>query len=664
MDALPSTASLRKDQPMADPRVEPSDPHRAADAVRPMQTLRTDLLLDLLAAPTSELLFLREFAINGCEAIRDAAKDGGTVLFDVDRHHLAMSAVARLSIVDDGIGMRPDELVRYIGNLSASGKDHRVGANHGVGCKIAGARASPRGIEFRSWRDGAGWMVVLCQHPSGAWGLRELRPDAAGDERYLLALQDADRPPLLAGPRPRDGTKATFLGASEGAHTYVAPAVVTEGRAMWVRRYLNDRLYEIPHGATILVREHASTATTRQGPGAAQCDGICERVRGARALLEAHCTSSGTVNLSDARCHWWVLGRPHRRARRPVAREWAATGYFGLLHNAEILESQKGVHGGQQGLSSHFKIRVGAERVVLLLEPRDTAAVKSDIARMTLSIDGQPLPWVRWGHEFAAAMPREISELQRSVLDDEASGKRRRRILSAKWSRVSEPIVAMLHVPAPPKTREPHAARHPRTGVDDEPLSRPRVWTQPATNAHGSAPRTGSPAHPAPRAKDRLRRSADDRSASARATTRGLRYPKTLWLSPGDVPDALHNKAARYDPDDDVLTISSDFPVYVAQLDRLLEEYASDPDSAAIITEKLRQWWELTLVEAIDMAGRLATDQHELALLTSPWSLSAATSALSPIAQHLRREIPLQLGRHTTIQSDTADDEGPLRRPP
>ena len=117
-----------------------------------------------------------------------------------------------------------DELVRYIGNLSSSGKDHRVGANHGVGCKIAGARVSPRGIEFRSWRDGAGWMVVLCQHPSGVWGLRELRPHAGGEQRYLLALADEQRPALLSGPPRSDGTQVTFLGAEPDEHTYLAPA--------------------------------------------------------------------------------------------------------------------------------------------------------------------------------------------------------------------------------------------------------------------------------------------------------------------------------------------------------------------------------------------------------------------------------------------------------
>lgn len=61
---------------------------------------------------------------------------------------------------------------------------------------------------------------------------------------------------------------------------------------------------------------------------------------------------------------------------------------------------------------------------MLLIEPDDRQAVKPDIARMTLTIDGAPLPWVRWGLQFAAAKPDAISALQRSLADDPADERR------------------------------------------------------------------------------------------------------------------------------------------------------------------------------------------------------------------------------------------------
>jgi hypothetical protein len=125
-------------------------------------------------------------------------------------------------------------------------------------------------------------------------------------------------------------------------------------------RYLNDRLYEIPRGVRILVREHARLPSPPNAVEGACSAGVLEEVVGTRVLLDAHSDCRGSVHLSDARCHWWVLAKQGGRARRPVAREWAATGYFGLLHDGEIFGSQKGMHGGQQGLSSLFKIRLEA----------------------------------------------------------------------------------------------------------------------------------------------------------------------------------------------------------------------------------------------------------------------------------------------------------------
>lgn len=197
---------------------------------------------------------------------------------------------------------------------------------------------------------------------------------------------------------------------------------------------------------------------------------------------------------------------------------------------------------------------------------------------------------------------------------------------------------------------------HPHAGGSHVPAAapgRPVVAEEPELGCAG-------PPRSATRTQQRPHDAIGRRAEPAARTAVRLRYPTTLWLAAGEVPGDLHNRAARYDPGDDVLTISPEFPVYLAQLDRLLEEYGTDPQAGAVITEKLRQWWELTLVEAVDMARRLAADDRELQLLTSPWSLSSAVSAPSPIAQHLRREVPLQLGRHATLGGRTARSDGDI----
>ena len=72
-----------------------------------MQTLRTDVMIDLLSAPASGLLYVRGLAINGCEAIRDGAHDSGTVLFDVDRRR------RRSQTASDGRALRQRDVARY-----------------------------------------------------------------------------------------------------------------------------------------------------------------------------------------------------------------------------------------------------------------------------------------------------------------------------------------------------------------------------------------------------------------------------------------------------------------------------------------------------------------------------------------------------------------------
>jgi len=141
---------------------------------------------------------------------------------------------------------------------------------------------------------------------------------------------------------------------------------------MWIRRVLNDRLYELPPGVSLLVREGVRRASARGG--LTWTSGECAAVVGARALLAEHSEQSGIVKLADASCHWWILRETTRpRARRPTAREWAATGYCGLLHRGEILEHAVGLQGAQR-LGGMFKIRLGSQRVVVLVEPDDPAA--------------------------------------------------------------------------------------------------------------------------------------------------------------------------------------------------------------------------------------------------------------------------------------------------
>lgn len=181
-------------------------------------------------------------------------------------------------------------------------------------------------------------------------------------------------------------------------------------------------------------------------------------------------------------------------------------------------------------------------------------------------------------------MPAAIVELQRASLD-RLGGEPRRSVVTARWRRVSKPIVARLQITRRPAARDGADGAARRTRVDDKVRSRDG-------DSHAAAP--GHLGHAAPELAARAPDSGEvGRSRRpkhpARVREVTLSYPQTLWLAEGAAPDDLHNEAARYDPRDDVLTVNPDFPVYRALLEQQLDEHSSDPEAAAIISEKLRQ---------------------------------------------------------------------------
>lgn len=585
---------------------------KSRGALRPIGVGDTNLLMDLMAGATGPLHFLREFTKNGCEAIEKRG-DAGTVLWDVDWQTLTSTAgsVRRLSVVDDGIGMTADELLELIGNLFRSAKANGVQANFGCGAKIAGARFSPAGVEYRSWHHGTGHMIYLHER-DGEWGLKALRPQLSGAARYVSPLDDSDRPQLLRDP-PRDGTAVTFIGDDDMACTYDAPRDVI-ARPMWIRRYLNDRFFDLPAHVSVLVREGVTPTDTQPDAPVREP----QRALGTRALLEVNSCAAGLLQLRDATCHWWLLNeRPRQTRRRLDAREWAAAGFSGVLYHGEIYDNPRATDGGYNRLSTLFRIRTGYERVVLLLDPAGT--LTSDASRMTLQLDGDVIPWTRWGAEFARAMPDPIAQLQLSLLNGTDAESRRANVRQ-RWKKHASPIVARVSAlvrltrPVVPRDPQPPPRARPTAPLEDATAASPPALTELPVAATGPQ----------------------------------LRYPTTLWLPADSAPTGLlEEQAARWGgTTDDVLTINPHFAPFRALLDELVDTFATvdAPDAEHVVAQMLREAWEASLVEALDVARRLTNDPDRLRKLTSPDALTMLMCNLSPTARELRRLIALRIG--------------------
>lgn len=118
----------------------------------PMQTGNNSFLLERLAADCLPNQFLRELTQNAIEATVEAG--GGSILWSYDSEVFDKTGLKKLCIIDDGIGMSPEDMIEHINKLASSSKKQSLDANFGVGAKITAGVHSPSGLIYQSWKEG------------------------------------------------------------------------------------------------------------------------------------------------------------------------------------------------------------------------------------------------------------------------------------------------------------------------------------------------------------------------------------------------------------------------------------------------------------------------------------------------------------------------------
>ena len=501
-------------------------------------------LLERLGSECTDLQGLRELTVNGIDAIAALGDRAcGRVVWDLDwqRFDASGGRVRKLSVTDTGTGMTAEQLRQYINQLASSGREQSAGGNFGVGAKVAAGSRNPHGLEYRSWCQGQGALVCFKRHPDGRWGLEpQQRPDGRTD--FWRPLDEQDKPWLLRGHD--HGTQVVLLGQHERHDTTEAPTSVTESRRQWISRYLSGRFLRLPERVEVLVREQRGHAQPRQ----------LQRIHGEEHHLQQRAIAAGAVHLSNAIAQWWVLDDDHR-ARRREATLWAATGHAAAVHSDELYDILPQTRGGY-GRLQDFGIRFGYERVVLHLEPHVPAGrLQCNTARTLLLLDHEPLPWARWGEEFAAAMPVEILQLQERAASADVAPRQeaiRQRVTAIlplyRLSRY-RPIARPRQVPMQPATDERNQPSDTSTAAPAAPRRGPAVdaATAPAAGERALRPSTAPPAE-------------DPRDERQPHPTVSL--PDVAWISARDGSRAigdLEDQAARYHLDRHELTINADF---------------------------------------------------------------------------------------------------------
>jgi len=374
-----------------------------------------------------ELQYLRELAVNSLES-------GATrIEFGPEWCAVERERVYRLMVADDGCGMGPEQLLKFLNTFGGGGKP--IGdahENYGVGAKTSLLPWNHAGVVVISWtpKHPNGSMIQLMRDPAtGEYGARKFETADGSFEEVVEPFDEWTRvKPSWIGDH---GTVVICLGNTGREDTFLGKR--GEGDLHGIPAYLNRRLWDIPPGVEIYVQEMRSNEWPRslaEAAGPQPMDGSTDRRWNRRQVHGAHryvlgsersskgrVASSGSLRLSDGTSiDWWLW-----EGERPAIYSYAhMNGYIAALYKNELYDTQSHVAQYRTFGITQKSVR---ENLTLVARPplsEGAYGVYPDTARNALKIQGtkragEPLPWSDWGQEFAENMLLERLSIRRST---------------------------------------------------------------------------------------------------------------------------------------------------------------------------------------------------------------------------------------------------------
>lgn len=596
-----------------------------------MDVANTPFLVDRLGEDCAPLQFLRELTKNAIEAILDTPNRTGEIVWDVDRvaYDLSLGTLKKLCIIDQGCGMTGPEMVQLINRLSSSRHEQSSGGNFGVGAKIAAATRNHAGVIYRSWKHGQGAMVKLVRHATtGIYGLEQFEW-RDGTYEYWVPIDDDVKPTMIG----EHGTAVTLYGNAEEDNTSEPPA--GSGAlypARWIVKYLNARFYSFPAGVTVKAREGANYPEgddrNRLRP-----------VAGQKAFLDEHSTAKGSVPLTGAEGHWWIL----EDGVRETFPYQEANGHVAALYQDELYE-MVGARSGSARLQQ-FGVIFGYQRVVLYVEPKNgtSTRVTSNTARTQLLLAGQPLPWAEWAEEFRTNLPQAIKDLMDEITAGASSGDHRQAI-KERLRMVRELFRMSRYRPAPRGDLE----------LGDGPAGGPRrPRLEVVSPDDGPRPTIAEPQTPKPRSDDVYKMFLKAGGIPGEEQSTKDNDPEVVWVSVLDQTRAsgyLEDRAAHYLRDQHLLQINADFRGFQDMIDRWLKQYPHAPEKKAreIVVDVVHEWFEQSLIETVigtlGLRGAKYWSPDDLDRALSDEALTAAVMQRYHIDVSVKRVLGSKLG--------------------
>ncbi|MXY54205.1 MAG: ATP-binding protein [Gammaproteobacteria bacterium] len=381
-----------------------SDPHSVTNFV------------DRMHGECARLQWLRELVVNSIEAVAATGEGGSILVHAVDQDMGDGVPVRKLAVTDTGEGIARGELYSSFRVAMTS----RGRGNFGIGAKVAALPLNPAGMIYRS-KVTDGEPAELIWHKTGRihgyYAAMEAQDPATGQIEYATAptvepetyarITDAGHGTqvVLCGERPADDTCRTLSPA---------PSRST-GNLHWAIRELNFKFWRIPKDIELRVENaRANGGQVSNGRGT-------YIVHGAEAGLKDITLAHGTVDLavSPYRVRWFLLKEKARTKNQHNG--WSDGRILGTLFHestgvVEVYALRR--HRAAAGLMNDFGIYTGAERVVLLVDPKHQDRLQPTTARNDLRIEAEGNvsgAYKEIGQEFASLMADKAQALAEYV---------------------------------------------------------------------------------------------------------------------------------------------------------------------------------------------------------------------------------------------------------
>ena len=588
----------------------------------PLEVDNVSFMLERMAEDCAPLQFLRELTQNSIESIRRRPDQTGDITWDVEWTYFEEEGVYKLCVIDAGDGMTGDEMVQYINHLSSSIATQSLDGNFGVGAKIAAATRNRAGLIYLSWKDSVGSMIHLWKDPeTNLYGLKQVeRPDESF--AHWGVVDEALKP----DPMRDTGTVVILLGNTEEHDTMRAPEGAPSP-SRWVSKYLNTRYFRFPDGITVRAREGW------ENPRSDADRNVLRRIVGQQAYLAEHSVESGTVAVTDAQVHWWVL--KDEQALSQNSGFIASNGHVAALYQDELYEMQTGRAG--TATLQQFGIIFGHNRVVLYVEATagSNSRVSANTARTHLVLNNEPLRWADWAAEFRGSMPNAIKELMEEVAAGSTASDHKQAIRE-RLKQVKELFQLTRYKPSPAGD----------FAADPESITRGG-----RTRRGGTAgPGTGHPGRKGGRGGSVYATYLKKDGIPANEV-RPDPYPEVKWVKASDgtrQPPDLEDRAAKYLPDQNLILANADFRVFTDMIDRWKKQYGPIAGSSDVIGEAVREWFEQTLTETImGVQGLRNAREWTVADVAKALGEEALTASVMPrwhVDVAIRRALGSKLG--------------------